>query len=45
MLLDDLNDDFVVDLFDDLDVIEDKFLNKFTVNNFGVNKIKENIRG
>lgn len=43
--LDDLNDDFVVDLPDDLDAIEDKLLNKLTVNNLGANKIKENTRG
>ena len=39
--LDDLNDDFVLDLPDGLDDIEDKLLNELKVNNLGANKIEE----
>ena len=43
--MDDLNDDFVLDLPFDLDAIETKLLNELRVNNLGANKIKVNTRG
>jgi len=42
---DDLNDDFVLDLPDDLDTTESKLLNELKVNNLGANKTEENTRG
>lgn len=42
--LDDLNDDFVLDLPDDLDLLQNKLLDELKVNMLDANKIEENTR-